>query len=93
MKTAGVFNELLRQKTMLEAIIPSTIAVVTGIAVLTNRIYDRIVKLDRRIDAVELTMAQAYVSKGDFKIVLDRVESHMIRIEDKLDALVANNQK
>ena len=49
---------------MIEAIIPSTIAVITGIAVLTNRIYDRLVKLDRRIDAVELTMAQAYVSKG-----------------------------
>ena len=51
---------------------------------LTNRIYNRIMTLDRRIDAVELTMAQAYVSKGDFKIVLDRVETHMLRIEDKL---------
>ena len=61
---------------MLEAIIPSTIALITGAAVLTNRIYNRIMTLDRRIDAVELTgMAQAYVSKGDFKIVLDRVES------------------
>jgi len=78
---------------MLEAIIPSVIALVTGTAVLTNRIYNRIMTLDRRIDAVELTMAQAYVSKGDFKIVLDRVEAHMIRIEDKLDALVANGKK
>ena len=78
---------------MLEAIIPSVIALVTGTAVLTNRIYSRIMTLDRRIDAVELTMAQAYVSKGDFKIVLDRVEAHMIRIEDKLDALVANGKK
>lgn len=78
---------------MLEALIPSVIALVTGTAVLTNRIYNRIMALDRRIDAVELTMAQAYVSKGDFKIVLDRVEAHMIRIEDKLDALVANGKK
>ena len=78
---------------MLEALIPSVIALVTGTAVLTNRIYNRIMTLDRRIDAVELTMAQAYVSKGDFKIVLDRVEAHMIRIEDKLDALVANGKK
>lgn len=74
---------------MLEAIIPSTIALITGAAVLTNRIYNRIMTLDRRIDAVELTMAQAYVSKGDFKIVLDRVETHMLRIEDKLDKIVA----
>ena len=77
---------------MLEAIIPSTIAILTGIGVLTNRIYARIIELDKRIDTVELTMAQAYVSKGDFKIVLDRVEAHMIRIEDKLDALVANGK-
>ena len=78
---------------MLEAIIPSTIAIITGAAVLTNRIYSRIMTLDRRIDAVELTMAQAYVSKGDFKIVLDRVEAHMIRIEDKLDTIVANGKR
>ena len=78
---------------MIEAIVPSIIALVTGTAVLTNRIYNRIVTLDRRIDAVELTMAQAYVSKGDFKIVLDRVEAHMIRIEDKLDTIVANGKK
>ena len=74
---------------MLEAIIPSVIAILSGAAVLTNKIYARIMELDKRIDTVELSMAQAYVSKGDFKIVLDRVESHMIRIEDKLDALVA----
>ena len=77
---------------MLEAIIPTAIALVTGGAVLTNRIYNRIMTLDRRIDTVELTMAQAYVSKGDFKIVLDRVESHMLRIEDKLDKIVANGK-
>ena len=33
-------------------------------------------------------MAQSYVSKGDFEKTLERVETHMIRIEDKLDALV-----
>jgi hypothetical protein len=77
---------------MLEAVIPSVIALLTGTAVLTNRIYNRIMTLDRRIDAVELTMAQAYVSKGDFKIVLDRVEAHMLRIEDKLDKIVANGK-
>ena len=78
---------------MLEAIIPSTIAILTGIGVLTNRIYARIIELDKRIDTVELTMAQAYVSKGDFKIVLDSVEAHMLRIEDKLDTIVAKGNK
>ena len=78
---------------MLEAAIPTVIAIVTGAAVITNRIYTRLLELDKRIDSVELSMAQAYVSKGDFKIVLDRVESHMLRIEDKLDAIVANGRR
>ena len=77
---------------MIEAIIPSVIAILTGAAVLTNRIYGRIIELDKRIDTVELSMAQAYVSKSDFKIVLDRVETHMLRIEDKLDTIVANGK-
>ena len=77
---------------MIEAIIPSVIAIVTGAGVITNRIYGRLLELDKRIDTVELSMAQAYVSKSDFKIVLDRVESHMIRIEDKLDTIVANGK-
>jgi hypothetical protein len=77
---------------MIELIIPSVIAVISGMGVMTNRIYGRIMELDKRIDTVELSMAQAYVSKSDFKIVLDRVESHMIRIEDKLDTIVANGK-
>jgi hypothetical protein len=77
---------------MIELIIPSVIAVISGMGVMTNRIYGRIMELDKRIDTVELSMAQAYVSKSDFKIVLDRVEAHMIRIEDKLDTIVANGK-
>ena len=77
---------------MIEVIIPSVIAIISGMGVMTNRIYGRILELDKRIDTVELSMAQAYVSKSDFKIVLDRVEAHMIRIEDKLDTIVANGK-
>ena len=78
---------------MIEIIFPGVIAVITGAAVMTNRIYGRIIELDKRIDTVELSMAQAYVSKSDFKIVLDRVETHMLRIEDKLDTIVANGRR
>ena len=77
---------------MIEIIFPGVIAIVTGAAVMTSRIYGRIIELDKRIDTVELSMAQAYVSKSDFKIVLDRVETHMLRIEDKLDTIVANGK-
>jgi len=72
---------------MVESLISAAIAVVTGGFVLSNRIHSSIAALDRRIDGVELAMATSYVSKSDFEKVLQRMESHMIRIEDKLDAL------
>ena len=72
---------------MIESIISAAIAVVTGGAVLTSRMHGRIMELDKRIDSIELSMAQAYVSKGDFERTLERVEQHMVRIENKLDKI------
>lgn len=72
---------------MIESIVSAVVAVITGGAVLTSRLHARIMELDKRIDSVELSMAQAYVTKGDFEKTLERVEGHMIRIEDKLDRL------
>lgn len=72
---------------MIESLVSATIAVLTGGAVLTSRLHARIMELDKRIDAVELSTARTYVAKTDFEKMLDRVEDHMIRIEDKLDAL------
>ena len=73
---------------MIESIISATVAVITGSAVLTSRLHGRIMELDKRIDQVELGMAQSYVSKADFEKTLERVEVHMQRIETKLDKLV-----
>jgi bacterioferritin (cytochrome b1) len=73
---------------MIESLISAAVAVITGGAVLTSRIHNRILELDKRIDQVELGMAQSYVSKADFERTLERVETHMLRIEDKLDDLV-----
>ena len=80
---------------MIESIVSAAVAVITGGAVLTSRLHSRIMELDKRIDSVELSMAQAYVSKGDFEKTLERVEGHMIRIENKLDrmAQVQQNDK
>ena len=72
---------------MIESLISAAIAVVTGGAILTSRIHSRIMELDKRVDAVELNVAKSYVAKSDFEKMLDRVENHMIRIEDKLDQL------
>lgn len=73
---------------MIEAIISAAVAVISGGAVLTTRLHSRISEIDNRIDKVELLIAKSYVSKEDFERSLERFESHMTRIEDKLDALV-----
>ena len=72
---------------MLEAVIPISLAAITGIAALTNRLYNRINELDKRVDTVELRVAEQYVSKADLDNMLDRVEGHLIRLENKLDKL------
>ena len=72
---------------MLEIVVPIALATVTGLSVLTNRMYSRIRELDKRVDQVELRVAEQYVSKTDLEGMLDRVEGHLIRLENKLDKL------
>ena len=72
---------------MLEAVIAIAVATVTGAAALTNRVYNRVHEMDRRIDKIELRIAEQYVSKTDLSEILDRMETHMIRIENKLDKI------
>lgn len=64
------------------------IAALSGLGVLHGRLHGRIHELDRRIDSVEVKIAEEYVSKGDLSGMLDRVEGHMVRIENKLDKLM-----
>ena len=74
---------------MIEVILPAVVAVVTGGGVLFTRIHNKIHDLDRRVDGVELRMAESYVNKEDFNGALARMENHMIRIEEKLDQIVS----
>lgn len=83
----------------MEAIVSVVIAVVAGGAAINNRlhnrinnVHDRISGLDRRIDAIELNVAQDYVSKADLAVMVQRMEDHMVRIENKLDQIVLRNQ-
>jgi bacterioferritin (cytochrome b1) len=82
----------------MEAIVSVVIAVVAGGAAINNRlhnrinnVHDRISGLDRRIDAIELSVAQDYVSKADLAVMVQRMEDHMVRIENKLDQIVLRN--
>ena len=83
---------------MIEAAITAVVAAIAGGAALNNRIHnrinnvhDRISGLDRRIDAIELSVAQDYVSKADLSTMVQRMEDHMVRIDNKLDQIVLRN--
>ena len=73
---------------MIEAVIPVLIAGTTGFSVLISRLHSRVSALDTRVDQFELRVASDYVSKSDLNEIVDRVEAHMIRIENKLDKII-----
>ena len=72
---------------MFETVVPVALAAATGFSVLITRLHSRVSDLDNRIDRFELRVAEGYVSKESFQSALERVESHMIRIENKIDKL------
>ena len=75
---------------MIEAAISAGVALISGLVVLTNRLHSRIGEVSRRVDAVELRVAKEYLSKAEFSSALERVEGHMVRIEQKLDGILTN---
>ena len=72
---------------MWEGAIAVVIAAITGAAALTGRLHSCINELDKRVDQMELRIAENYVSKADMESMIDRVETHLIRLENKLDKL------
>ena len=73
---------------MIEAVVPVAVAIVSGVGILFTRVNQRVSDLDKRIDVFELRIAENYVPKTELSTALERVEQHMIRIENKLDSLV-----
>ena len=73
---------------MIEAAVPVLLAAATGFSVLISRLHSRVTTLDNRIDKFELRVAESYVSKTDLNEIVDRVEGHMVRIENKLDKII-----
>ena len=72
---------------MIESVIPLGVALATGFSILISRIHTRVHELDKRVDGVELRVAENYLTKSEFSGALERVEQHMVRIENKLDRL------
>jgi len=84
---------------MVEAAVTAALAAAAGVAALTNRLhtrinhlYDRLAEHDRRVDGIELRIAEKYVSKADLAAIIKSMEDHMVRIENKLDQLTLIKQ-
>jgi hypothetical protein len=89
-KTDGLSQLAIRLwKMMIETFVPVIIAVVTGTAVLFNKVNHRVTLLDSKVDKLELKLVETYTPKQEFTAAMLRMEDHLIRIEDKMDQLVA----
>ena len=73
---------------MVEIVIPVGVALATGFSVLMSRFHTCLERLDTRVDAFELRIAESYVSKADLNEIMERFETHMTRIETKLDRII-----
>ena len=80
---------------MVEAILTGVISLVIGVsggmAAVHSRTNQRVSDLDRRIDQMELRIAEKYVPRNELSNALQKMEDHMIRIENKLDQIALRN--
>jgi len=76
---------------MIEAAVSAAIAAFTAIVALHTRTNTKMLEIDKRIDQVELRIAEKYVQREELSSALAKMEDHMIRIENKLDQIVLRN--
>ena len=77
---------------MIEPAIAGAISLVIGVRggvlAINSRSTSRMDQIDKRIDGVELRLAEKYVPRQELANALQKMEDHMIRIENKLDQIV-----
>lgn len=80
---------------MVEAAITGVISLVIGVSggvmAVNSRSGSRMDEIDKRIDGIELRFAEKYVPRQELATALQKMEDHMIRIENKLDQIVLRN--
>ena len=75
---------------MIEAGVSAGIALVAAMAALNTRVHNRINELDKKVDNIELSVAKNYVSRTEHFQAMERIEEHMVLIEQKLDLFIQN---
>lgn len=77
---------------MLEAILTGVVSLVVGasggVLALTSKSSGRMDEIDKRIDGIEIRLAEKYVPRLELANALQKMEDHMVRIESKLDQIV-----
>lgn len=80
---------------MIEAIVTGAITLVLGIGggviSVSSKSSLRMDNIDKRIDDIELRLAEKYVPRQELAVALQKMEDHMIRIESKLDQIALRN--
>lgn len=80
---------------MIEAAVTGAITLILGIGggvvAINGRSNSRMDEIDKRIDSIELRLAEKYVPRQELAVALQKMEDHMIRIENKLDQIVLRN--
>jgi septal ring factor EnvC (AmiA/AmiB activator) len=76
---------------MIEAILTGVVSLVIGasgaVLSVTNKSTGRMDEIDKRIDGIEIRLAEKYVPRQELANALQKMEDHMIRIENKLDQI------
>jgi prefoldin subunit 5 len=80
---------------MIEALITGVVSLIVGVGGGVMSIHgksnSRMDTIDKRIDDIELRLAEKYVPRQELATALQKMEDHMIRIENKLDQIVLRN--
>ena len=77
---------------MVEAWVTATVAVVGGGYGIIQALHRRVTIVDTRLDRIELSLARDYVPRSEFIASQDKLEEHMVRIEEKLDRMLERHR-
>ncbi len=78
-------------ETAIDGAISLVIGVSGGVLAVSSKSNSRMDDIDKRIDSIELRFAEKYVPRQELATALQKMEDHMIRIENKLDQIVLRN--
>ena len=78
---------------MVEAAVAGALGLIAGGYTIIQAMHRRVTVVDTRLDNIELTLARDYVPRSEFMASQEKLEEHMIRIEQKLDRMLERSQK